>query len=229
VRPLIGVSTYREQARWGVWESTAALLPATYPDAVHAAGGEPVLLPTGATSEDVVSRLDALVVAGGADVDPALYGAAPDPALGALRRDRDSSESLLLRAALARGIPVLAICRGLQLLNVTLGGTLVQHLPDRVGTEVHDPGPALFVRRTVRVATGSGLHGIVGDTAEAACHHHQAIDRLADGLTATAWAEDGTIEAVETRDGPFCLGVQWHPEEGTDLRLFQALVGSCPV
>lgn len=226
-RPLIGISTYREQARWGSWESAAVLVPANYPDAVRDAGGEPVLLPTGATSDDVVARLDALVVAGGADVDPARYGAAASPALGPLRPDRDADEAALLTAAFDRSVPVLAICRGMQLMNVVLGGDLVQHLPDLAGREVHDPGPGLFHDRSVRVSPGSRLHELVGPTAEARCHHHQAVGRLADALVATAWASDGTIEAVE-RPGPtFCLGVQWHPEVGSDHRLFQALVESC--
>ena len=228
-RPLIGVTTYREQARWGTWDSAAVLLPASYADAVRAAGGEPVLLPTGATSGDVVGRLDGLVVAGGADVDPARYGAPPDPALGPLRPDRDGDEATLLTAAFDRSLPVLAVCRGMQLMNVVLGGDLVQHLPDVVGTDVHDPGPGAFHDRDVRVSPGSRLHDVVGGSVRARCHHHQAVRRLADALVETAWAQDGTIEAVERPGATFCLGVQWHPEEDVDRRLFEALVGSCPV
>ncbi len=228
-RPLIGITTYREQARWGTWDSAAVLLPASYADAVRDSGGEPVLLPTGATSGDVVTRLDGLVVAGGADVDPARYGAPPDPALGPLRPDRDGDEAALLTAAFDRSLPVLAICRGMQLMNVVLGGDLVQHLPDVVGTDVHDPGPGSFHDRDVRVAQGSRLHDLVGPSVRARCHHHQAVGRVADALVASAWADDGTIEALERPGGTFCLGVQWHPEEDLDRRLFEALVGSCPV
>lgn len=229
MRPVIGVSTYREQARWGSWEADAVLAPARYPDAVWAAGGEPVLLPTGATSGEVVARLDALVIAGGADVDPARYGASPGPDLGPLRPDRDAAEVALLTAALDGSLPVLAICRGMQLLNVVLGGDLVQHLPGPPTMQVHDPGPGRFHDRAVRVSFGSRLHQVVGASAQARCHHHQAIARLADSLVATAWAQDGTIEAVERPGDGFCLGVQWHPEEGTDPRLFEALVAACSV
>lgn len=229
MRPLIGITTYREQARWGGWDIPAVLLPAGYADAVFAAGGEPVLLPTGSTSAAVAARLDGLVVAGGADVDPAAYGASPDPQLGPLRPDRDAAEAAILTAAFDRSLPLLAICRGMQLVNVVLGGDLVQHLPDQPGADVHDPGPGLFGDRTVRVAAGSRLHAVLGASAPARCHHHQAIGRLAAGLAAAAWADDGVIEAVE-RPGPvFCVGVQWHPEVGDDPRLFAALVESCPV
>lgn len=228
MRPLIGISTYREQARFGSWDTPALLAPASYPDAVWAAGGEPVLLPTGATSGAVVSRLDALVIAGGADVDPARYGAAPSPALGPLRPGRDTDESALLTAAFDRSMPVLAICRGMQLMNVVLGGDLHQHLPDLPDLDVHDPGPGAFQDRTVRVSAGSMLHALVGTSVEARCHHHQAVGRLAGALVATGWAADGTIEAVERPGATFCLGVQWHPEVGKDGRLFRALVQSCP-
>lgn len=220
MRPLIGVTTYREQARWGTWDVPAVLLPASYAEAVFAAGGEPVLLPTGAFSADVVGRLDGLVLAGGADVDPARYGQQAGPHTAVLRPDRDEAELTGLTIALERDLPVLAICRGMQLLNVALGGDLVQHLPDVPGTETHDPGPGRFEPRPVRIAAGSTLHGLLGDTAEAACHHHQALGRIASELTPTAWAADGTVEAVEAAARGFCLAVQWHPEATEDLRLF---------
>ncbi len=223
-RPLIGITSYREQARWGGWDVPAVLLPATYPDAVADAGGEPVLLPTGAGSAGVVGRLDGLVLAGGADVNPARYGAAAGPHTTGLRPDRDSTESALLEAALHAQLPVLAVCRGMQLLNVVLGGDLVQHLPDRPGADCHDPGPGLFTAHQVRCTPGTLTAQLVGERVEAHCHHHQALDRVADGLTVTAWAADGTVEAVERLGGAFCLGVQWHPEAGQDRRLFRALV-----
>ena len=223
-RPLIGITTYREQARWGTWDLPAILLPALYVDAVDAAGGQPVLLPIGALTADVVERLDGLVLAGGADVDPGLYGEAAGRHTTVLRPDRDVTELLGLTAALDRDLPVLAICRGMQLLNVALGGDLVQHLPDVSGVGCHDPGPGLYEERTVRIAPTSSLHRLLGPTASADCHHHQALRRIPSGLTPTAWAEDGTVEAVEVIGRRFCIGVQWHPEAGKDQRLFAALV-----
>jgi anthranilate synthase component 2/putative glutamine amidotransferase len=225
MRPLIGISTYREQARWGTWDVPAVLLPASYADAVFAVGGEPVLLPTGATTAGVVARLDGLILSGGADVDPRRYGAEPHPQVTVTRPDRDAAEAGLLEGALGAGLPVLAICRGVQLLNVVLGGDLVQHLPDR-GAGVHDPGAGAFAAHSVRTQPGSRISGLLGAEAIAHCHHHQAVERLGAGLTAVAWADDGTVEAVE-RDGPaFCVGVQWHPEQGEERRLFGALVAA---
>jgi gamma-glutamyl-gamma-aminobutyrate hydrolase PuuD len=223
-RPLIGITTYRELAQWGTWHVPAVLLPAAYADAVAAAGGEPVLLPTGAVSAEVVGRLDGLVLAGGADVDPARYDRPAGPHTTVLRPERDESELLALHAALDRDLPLLAICRGMQLLDVALGGDLVQHLPDLENTGVHDPGAGLYQRREVRIGTGTRLHDVLGPSAAVACHHHQALGRIAAGLTAAAWAEDGVVEAVEDPARRFCLAVQWHPEESGDGRLFTALV-----
>jgi anthranilate synthase component 2/putative glutamine amidotransferase len=223
---LIGISTYREQAQWGTWQVPAVLLPASYADAVAAAGGEPVLLPTGAVSADVVHRLDGLVLAGGADVDPARYGQVAGPHTAVVRPERDETELVALQAALDRDLPVLAVCRGMQLLNVALGGDLVQHLPDVENARTHDPGPGLYQRREVRTEPGTQVHRLLGPAASVACHHHQAVHRIAPELTPTAWAEDGVVEAVEAVGRRFCLGVQWHPEEGTDHRLFAALVAA---
>jgi anthranilate synthase component 2/putative glutamine amidotransferase len=225
-RPLIGISTYREQARWGIWDVPAVLLPASYADAVAECGGEPVLLPTGAISAGVVDRLDGLVLAGGADIGPARYGQEPGPLTTAVRADRDDAELALLRAALDRDLPVLAICRGMQLLNVALGGDLVQHLPDVPGTADHRAGDGVYARRTVATAPGSTLAGLLGPTVSAECYHHQALGRVADGLTPAGWAEDGVLEAVEAAGYRFCVGVQWHPEAGVDRRLFGALVSA---
>jgi anthranilate synthase component 2/putative glutamine amidotransferase len=225
-RPLIGISTYREQARWGYWDVPAVLLPATYADAVAECGGEPVLLPTGAISAAVVASLDGLVLAGGADVDPARYGQSPGPATTVVRPERDEAELAVLASALERGLPLLAVCRGMQLLNVLLGGDLVQHLPDVPTAGVHQAGPGVFARREIRTVPGTVLAQLLGPFAPADCHHHQALNRVADGLAPAAWSEDGVLEAVEATGHRFCVGVQWHPEAGEDRRLFGALVGA---
>jgi putative glutamine amidotransferase len=229
MRPLIGISTYREQARWGAWDLPAVLLPASYADAVAEAGGEPVLLPTGAVSAEAVRRLDGLVLAGGADVDPARYGHPAGPHTTVLRPERDAAELAVLQAALSRDLPLLAICRGMQLLNVELGGDLLQHLPDIPGAGIHNPGAGLFAGRQVRTAPGTELDRLLGPTAAVDCHHHQALARIAPGLTPSAWAEDGLVEAVDATGRRFCLGVQWHPEAGADRRLFEALVSAAQV
>lgn len=223
--PVVGVTAYREDAAWTVWRQPAALIPQSYLDCVVRAGGTAVLLPPqpAAGAERVVALLDALVLAGGPDIDPARYGAAPGPHTGAPHAERDAWELALARAALDRDLPVLGVCRGLQLLNVALGGTLAQHLPE----EAHRQVPARFVRRGVRTAAGSRLAAVLGPAADANCYHHQAVARLASGLNATAWAGDGTVEGAESPAHRFVLGVQWHPEtDQDDLRLFAALVAA---
>jgi len=223
-RPVIGITTYRETARWGVWNCPAVLVPADYVRQVSGAGGLPVLLPPIAGDVEVLDRLDALVLAGGADVDPARYGADRSPRTGPAAPYRDDAELSLLAAALERDLPVLAVCRGLQLLTVVRGGTLVQHLPDVVGSDVHVPAPGTYGDNAVSIAPGSRLAGLVGSEAVWACHHHQAVDRLGEGLTAVAWAPDGTLEAAELDGARFVVGVQGHPEVGDDARLFAGLV-----
>lgn len=224
--PLIGISSYLEQARFGVWDVPSAVLPRGYLDGVLHAGGTPVLLPpVGDWEPGHLSNLDGLVIAGGADVDPSCYDADRDPATGPARADRDTSEWKLINLAFKMRIPLLGVCRGMQLLNVVLGGTLQQHLPDHTGTDDHLPTPGTFGRVPVTVAPGSTLGGVLGERVEVHCHHHQAIDRLGDELVAVAWAADGTIEGIELPAAPFAVGVQWHPEEdGIDRRLFEALV-----
>ncbi|MGH9113931.1 MAG: gamma-glutamyl-gamma-aminobutyrate hydrolase family protein [Acidimicrobiales bacterium] len=228
--PRIGLTTYVERARWGVWDERAALLPANYVELVATAGGLPILLPPAVTGDlDAaaavgVAGIDGLVLTGGADVDPGRYGAAAAAETDAPRADRDGWELALLRAALAVDRPVLAVCRGAQLLNVAQGGTLHQHLPDVVGEQTHQPVPGTFGRVRVRVDRGSLLAAIVGEAPEVRCHHHQAIDRLGDGVAVCARAADGTIEGVELAGPRFALGVQWHPEAAGDERLFAALV-----
>ena len=226
MRPMIGISSYREQARWGGWDVPTVLLPASYVDAVADAGGEPVLLPPRALTREVVGRLDGLLLSGGADVEPARYGQLAGSHTTVVRPERDAAELAALQSALELGLPLLAICRGMQLLNVALGGDLLQHLPDQPGLGCHDPGPGRFAPRQVRTAPGSELHKLLGPTAAADCHHHQALGRIAAGLTPTGWAEDGTVEAVEGQGRAFCLAVQWHPEAGDDQRLFVAHVAA---
>ena len=223
--PLIGITAYGEQAAWGVWEQEAVLLPRTYTDAVIAAAGLPVLLAPRVESAAVVDRLDAVVLAGGPDVDPTHYGAAPDPRTGVPRTERDAAELAVLGRALELGRPVLAVCRGLQVLNIAFGGTLTQHLPDAVGHTGHNPQPGVFGRTDITLDAGSQVAAALGSTLIAQCHHHQGVDRLADGLTVTGRAPDGTIEAVELAGHPFVVGVQWHPEQD-DPRIFAALVAA---
>ena len=233
MKPVIGLSSYAEPARWAAWHAPAALLPLNYAEQVAAAGAVPVLLPPVPGIAAAVGRLDGLVLTGGGDIDPARYGAGPHPRTGPPSAERDQAELDLLAAALAVGLPVLGICRGLQLLNIAQGGTLHQHLADLgpARDADHTPQPGTFGRHHVRVAEGSMLAGILPADRPLAVPtaHHQAIDRLGAGLTASAWAADGIIEAAELTDGahhPFVLAVQWHPEASDDLRLFQALVAA---
>ena len=226
-RPVVGLTTYGERVAYGVWDHEAVLLPRTYPDVVFAAGGVPVLLPPRAEAAAAVDRIDALVLAGGPDIDPQRYGADPHPRTGDARAERDAAEIAMLQRALERGIPVLGVCRGLQMLNVALGGTLVQHLPDAVGHNGHNPTPGVFGTTTVDLVPGGRVATAVGTTVAVQCHHHQALDRLADGLVVTGRAGDGTVEAVELDGRPFVVGVQWHPEQdATDVRLVAALLAA---
>ena len=230
---IIGISSYGEEAQWGPWRLPCALLPLGYAEQVAAAGGVPVLLPPLPGVTAAVDRLDALILSGGGDLDPAGYGAAAHPETTRVQPGRDRAELDLLATALAAGVPVLGICRGLQIINIARGGTLEQHLPDRGGPGAcqHSAAPGTFGTHPVRVAPGSRLARLLelapdGDQwLDVPTAHHQAIGRLGDGLVASAWAADGTIEAVESagRDEPL-IAVQWHPEQGTDPRLFRALI-----
>lgn len=224
--PVIGLSAYREQARWGVWDQRADLLPSAYADAVTATGGLPLLLPpvdvVGA-ADALVARLDGLVITGGADVDPARYGAEPHPRTAGWRPDRDAWESALLDAAGAVGLPVLGVCRGMQLMAVHAGGSLDQHTPDLVAHDQHSPGGDAFGTVAVRTSPGSRLAGLVGDTLAVSCHHHQSV-RAHPGFEAVARADDGTLEAMESPGDRFCVAVQWHPETAADAGLLAGLV-----
>jgi putative glutamine amidotransferase len=231
--PLIGLSTYRQQSKWASWDREAAVLQTSYIDCVAEAGGRPVLLPPahgpGASVESVsvvADRIDALILVGGADVDPARYGEPKDPATGELHPWRDDNEFLLLEAFLTAGKPVLAICRGTQILNAFLGGTLYQDLPGVIGNRTHQPGPGQFGNVTIKAEPESRIASALGETFGVQCSHHQAIDRLGKGLLVTARSDDGVVEAVEAEDG-FLVGVQWHPEQSRDTRLFSELVAAC--
>jgi len=228
-RPVIGLTTYREQAAWGVWDTRADVLHAEYADAVLAAGGVPVLLPpasgTEAAARSVVARIDALIVSGGADVDPARYGAEPHTRTASWRQDRDAWESALLVAAAEVDLPTLGVCRGMQLMAVTAGGSLDQHTPDVVGHEEHSPGGPEYGEVSVRTEPGSRVREAVGEHADVSCHHHQSV-REHPGFNPTAWAPDGTLEAMESPGRRFCVGIQWHPEVGRDHALFEALVAA---
>ena len=236
--PVIGITTYEDQASWRGWSARAAMLPYVYVDSVRRSGGRAVLLPPGGDDEEAcatVAALDGLIVTGGPDVYPVRYGAVRHPHTQAPVTLRDAWDLAVTGHALRLGVPLLAICRGMQVLNVCRGGTLHQHLPELVGHTRHDGPPNGFGLHHVRVSQESMLAGILasGDGFfDVPTHHHQAVHLIGDGLKAVAWEEDGTIEAVEA--GPsqldgvpgFVLGVQWHPEQGTDLRLFGALVGA---
>ena len=227
MRPIIGVTVGIEgDARWRVWEEAAALLPASYPRVIARAGGRAVLLPPEVDgAEETVAALDGLVLSGGGDLDPALYGQAPHPLTRGVAPERDRGELTLLRAALAEGLPVLGVCRGAQLIVVAAGGSLHQHLPELVGRQGHLPAPGRYGYHEVRLDPASRIGGILGAGAKVASHHHQGIATVGTGIEAVGWAEDGTIEAVEaTARGRFLVGVLWHPEEDGDERLFAALV-----
>jgi len=237
-RPVVGLTTYLQQSQTGVWDVRASFLPAIYFEGVGLAGGISMLLPPqhvdGAIADRVLDGLDGLIITGGRDVDPATYGAPAHPATDvpmADSRSRDAFEFALLRAALRRRLPVLGICRGAQVLNVALGGTLHQHLPDVVGHTRHQQGNAVFTTSSITTVPGSRVAALVGPDTEAQCYHHQAIDRVGDGLVVSASDADGVIEAVEIdpsqHPDQWLVAVQWHPEERLDdLRLFAGLVGA---
>jgi putative glutamine amidotransferase len=223
-RPVIGLTTYAEEARFGLNDTFAAVLPLSYVHAVHASGGRAVLVTPDDPDTDVLEGLDGVMFTGGSDVDPALYGEHPHPT-SHVKPERDEAELMLMRAALAADLPVLGICRGMQLMAVAYGGKLHQHLPDVLGHNNHRPisGPK-FGEHLVRLEPGSRCHRLLGDTVAVNSFHHQGV-RDPGRLSATGWCpEDGLIEAVEDPTKRFTLGVQWHPEDTPDFRLFAALV-----
>lgn len=217
---LIGISAYVEQARWGVWDREATLLPQAYVTAVHAAGGRAVVIPPfGEGVADVVAALDGLILAGGSDLDPALHGAEPDPRTVGVRPDRDAGEVALLRAAVAADLPTLGICRGMQLMSAVAGGKLEQHV------EGHRGGPGVYLTHGVTTVPGTRLAGVLGPAVDVPSYHHQGVTD-AGTLTVSGYASDGTIEGVEDPAARFRVGVLWHPEHGTDGRLFAALLAA---
>jgi putative glutamine amidotransferase len=229
--PVVGLSAALERARWRQWDTDADLLSRRYADGIERAGAVPVMLPVFRGTKDalmaaaasVVARLDALVVTGGPDVTPVGYGATPDPRTTDCRPDRDGWELALLDAATGLDLPVLGICRGMQVMAVHAGGVLDQHVPDLVGHEAHRPGGADFGTTRVQVDAGSRLASLVGPEIDVPCHHHQSV-RSHPGLVAVARAADGLLEAVELPGDRFWLAVQWHPEQVADAGLFAGLV-----
>jgi gamma-glutamyl-gamma-aminobutyrate hydrolase PuuD len=226
VRPIVGITAYYEAAaRWGPWELPAALVPWDYVAAVEAAGGRPLLVPPSDEGVDeTLAAVDGLLFSGGSDLDPSLYRQEPHRETAGVVERRDRAELALLTAALDRDLPVLAVCRGSQLLNVARGGDLVQHLPEQVGHDRHKHTPGVFADHGVAIEPRSRLGALLGDRADVKSHHHQGIGRVGDRLRVVAWADDGTPEAVEDDDRPFAVGVLWHPEAGEERALFAALV-----
>jgi putative glutamine amidotransferase len=228
-RPVVGLTTYLEQVQSDGWDVPAGYLSSNYFEGVISAGGIAMLLPPQPVDPEIASSvidsLDGLVITGGYDLDPATYGQQPHPTTDQPRTARDAFEFALLRGALQRGLPVLGICRGIQVLNVAFGGTLHQHLPEVLGHKRHRAGGGVFTRLPVRIVAGTRLADLLGESAEAACYHHQAIDKVGDGLVVSASDADGVVEALELPGDGFVLAVQWHPEQTLDdLRLFKAVV-----
>src|SRR5438046_5423200 len=225
MRPVIGITTYVTDARFGDWEAESALVPSAYVNAIERAGGRPLLVPP--SEEGIDETLDALhgiVFSGGSDLDPETYGQDPHPETTGVAPERDRAELALLEAALERDLPVLAVCRGSQVLNVARGGDLHQHLPELVGHDDHKHTPGEFSDHDVELVAETRLQRLLGERAPVKSHHHQGFNRLGEGLVEAAYAEDGTIEAVEAPSRRFALGVLWHPEAGEDLKLFEELV-----
>jgi len=224
-RPVIGIAGYADEASWGVWRMRAVLVPERYATQVEAAGALAVVVPhASALDPSLMDVLDGLLLAGGPDVDPARFGAEPHPEI-LVRPERDDAEFALLDEALRRDLPVLGVCRGMQVMAVQAGGSLIQHLPDLHGEDRHRGAAGVFSEHPVHLEPGSLVHGLLGDELLVNSYHHQAVDDPG-ALTVTGRADDGTIESLEMPDKRFALGVQWHPEAMDDLRLFEALVAA---
>lgn len=230
-RPVIGVTSYLEPVDRPPWRGQLSVtLPATYAEKVIAAGGVPLVVPPmpeadSAWAQQVLRGLDGLIISGGADVEASRYGSTPDIAAQEARPDRDGSELALAAASRAADLPTLGICRGMQIMAVEAGGTLIQHLPDVVGHEGHCPSPGQWSNHEVMTEPGGILAQILGPQVSCPTYHHQGV-ATAPGYEVVARAEDGVIEGLHDRSSRWRLGVQWHPEQGDDLRLFEALVAA---
>lgn len=225
MRPLVGITTYITPAVFGSWEEETALVPADYVRAVERAGGRPLLVPPSDDGvEETLDVLDGVIFSGGSDLDPVTYGQDAHPETYGIVAERDRAELALLEAALALDMPVLAVCRGSQILNVALGGDLVQHLPEVVGDHKHKHTPGEYADHDVHLVPETRIGSLLGHHAPVKSHHHQGFGRLGEGLREAARADDGTVEALEDPSRRFALGVLWHPEAGEDMRLFEALV-----
>jgi putative glutamine amidotransferase len=226
----VGICAAVEQVCWGPWEATVAMAPRSYAAAVQSAGALALLLPpddvAAAAPDPLLDRIDALILAGGADVDPASYGARPHPEIGETWPERDRFELGLVHRALEREVPVLGICRGMQVLNVACGGTLVQHLPDVVGHNEHRHTPGAFRDHEVRLEPDSlAAHAVGTERVTVKSHHHQGVDQLGEGVRASGWSVgDDVVEAIELPQRAFALGVLWHPELDERSRIVAALV-----
>jgi putative glutamine amidotransferase len=232
MRPAIGICTALERARWSVWDQETALLAYSYLTEIARAGGMALMIPPDPylveNPDDALDRVDGLVLAGGADIDPSNYGAVPHAETRGTVPARDRAEIALARRAIERDMPVLGICRGMQLINIALGGTLHQHVPDVVGNHEHRRAPGTFVGsdHPVDLQDGSLAARAAGELQHnTKSHHHQAVDRLGDGLVVTGTsAFDGLVETIELPSRRFVLGVQWHPEADQRSRIIGALV-----
>jgi len=228
-RPLIGITSSVEPASWRVWRNVRSdVVSHAYSRQIEDVGGIGVVLPplpdpVAAAAQQVVQRIDGLIISGGVDVEPSRYGEEPHATVQSPRPERDASELALVNAAAERGLPLLGICRGMQVMAVAAGGALVQHLPDRIGSTEHAPATAEYGMSTVNIAPQSRLASVLGEQVHVSCYHHQGV-AAHPGYESVAWASDGTLEAIEAPDGRFRIGVQWHPEVGSDPRLFEALV-----
>ena len=233
-RPVIGICAALERARWSVWDEEAVLLPRSYLTAVERAGGLAVMLPPdragGEDPSQLLALIDGLVLAGGADIDPAFYGQEAQPDTTDTVPERDAFEIAMARAAIERDMPLLGICRGMQLLNVACGGTLLQHLPQRFGHHEHRRVVGSFdgADHDVELRDGTLAMRVVGERRHATkSHHHQGIDRLGEGLEVSGVsALDALPEAIELTGARFVLGVQWHPEADETSSVIGALVAA---
>jgi putative glutamine amidotransferase len=225
-RPVIGICAAIESAKWAAWEVLVNLSPRTYSLAVQRAGGIALILPpddvVAESPDELLDMIDALILAGGSDLDPASYGAKPHPETRNTRPERDRFEIALGTRALERDMPVLGICRGMEMLNVIRGGTLNQHL---AGLELHRHTPGVFTDHRVRIESGSLAERVVGaELTEVKSAHHQGLEQLGEGVVASGYADDGIVEAIELPDREFAVGVLWHPEEDEQSRVVGSLV-----